>query len=82
VVEIWVHYPYWAAKQGITLWVTQPCNPQQNACFERFNRTMRYVLLNQNLFTTIEQAQDAATQWQWIYNHYRPSMALASKTPI
>jgi putative transposase len=43
---------------------------------------MRYELLNQNLFTTIEQAQDAATQWQWIYNHDRPNMALAGKTPI
>jgi putative transposase len=72
----------WAAKQGITLWFTQPGNPQQNAYIERFNRTMRYELLNQHLFTTIEQAQDAATQWQWIYNHDRPSMALAGKTPI
>jgi putative transposase len=72
----------WAAKQGITLWFTQPSNPQQNAYIERFNRTMRYELLNQNLFTTIEQAQDAATQWQWIYNHDRPNMALAGKTPI
>ncbi len=72
----------WAAQQGITLWFTQPGNPQQNAYIERFNRTMRYELLNQNLFTTIEQAQDAATQWQWIYNHDRPSMALNGLTPI
>jgi putative transposase len=72
----------WAAKQGITLWFTQPGNPQQNAYIERFNRTMRYELLNQHLFTTIEQAQDAATKWQWIYNHDRPSMALNGLTPI
>ncbi len=72
----------WAAQQGITLWFTQPGNPQQNAYIERFNRTMRYELLNQSLFTTIEQAQDAATKWQWIYNHDRPSMALNGLTPI
>jgi putative transposase len=72
----------WAAKQGIALWFTQTGNPQQNAYIERFKRTMRYELLNQNLFTTIEQAQDAATQWQWIYNQDRPSMALNGLTPI
>jgi putative transposase len=31
----------WATQQGITLWFTQPGNPQQNAYIERFNRTMR-----------------------------------------
>jgi putative transposase len=72
----------WASKHAIVLWFTQPGNPQQNAYIERFNRTMRQELLNQHLFSTIEQAQDAATQWQWIYNHDRPSMALAGKTPI
>lgn len=72
----------WAKQQGITLWFIQPGNPQQNAYIERFNRTMRDELLNQRLFGTIEQAQDAATKWQWIYNHERPSMALNGRTPI
>lgn len=72
----------WAQSKSIALWFTQPGNPQQNAYIERFNRTMRYELLNQNLFTTIEQVQDAATKWQWIYNHDRPSMALDGRTPI
>ena len=72
----------WAASRGITLWFTQPGNPQQNAYIERFNRTMRYELLSANMFTSIEQAQDAATRWQWIYNNERPSMALDGLTPI
>jgi putative transposase len=72
----------WAVQQGITLWFIQPGNPQQNAYIERFNRTMRYELLNQNLFSSIEQVQDAATKWQWIYNYERPSMALNGRTPI
>jgi putative transposase len=72
----------WAASRGITLWFIQPGNPQQNAYIERFNRTMRYELLSANVFTSIEQVQDAATRWQWIYNNERPSMALDGLTPI
>ena len=72
----------WAKRKGIVLWFTQPGNPQQNAYIERFNRTMRYELLSANLFDSIEQVQDAATRWQWSYNHDRPSMALNGRTPI
>ena len=72
----------WAKRKGIVLWFTQPGNPQQNAYIERFNRTMRDELLSPNLFASIEQVQDAATRWQWLYNHNRPSMALNGRTPI
>ncbi len=72
----------WAKDRGIVLWFIQPGNPQQNAYVERFNRTMRYELLSANLFDSIAQAQDAATQWQWIYNNERPSMALNGLTPV
>ena len=34
-----------------------------------------------NEFTTIEEAQLTATQWLWIYNNERPSMALGGITP-
>jgi putative transposase len=72
----------WANKHGIELRFIQPGNPQQNAYIERFNRTMRYELLNPNLFGNIEEVQAAATQWGWTYNHDRPSMALNGLTPI
>lgn len=71
----------WAQHKGIALLFIQPGNPQQNAYVERFNRTMRYELLHPNLFQTIEQAQEAATQWQWLYNNDRPSMALNGLSP-
>ena len=76
------HTTQWAAKQGITLSFIEPGNPQQNAYVERFNRTMRQELLDQEIFTTIAEAQDAATAWQWRYNNERPSMALDGLTPI
>jgi putative transposase len=72
----------WADRRGIVLWFIQPGNPQQNAYVERFNRTMRYELLNPNLFDSIDQVQEAATQWQWTYNNERPSQALNGRTPI
>lgn len=71
----------WALEQGIVLWFIQPGNPQQNAYIERFNRTMRYELLNVELFSSIEEVQNAATTWQWMYNHERPNMALGGFTP-
>lgn len=72
----------WAESKGIELWFIQPGNPQQNAYVERFNRTMRYELLNAELFSNIEEVQDKATEWQWLYNNKRPSMALNGITPI
>jgi putative transposase len=71
----------WAQKMNIELWFIQPGKPQQNAFIERFNRTMRYELLHPNLFSSIQEVQDAATQWQYIYNYQRPSMALDGLTP-
>jgi putative transposase len=71
----------WAEKHNIALQFIQPGNPQQNAYVERFNRTVRYDLLNQYIFKNIEQVQDAATNWLWTYNNERPNMALGGITP-
>jgi len=71
----------WAEKHSITLQFIQPGNPQQNAYVERFNRTVRYDWLNQYIFTTISEVQQAATAWLWTYNNERPNMALGGITP-
>ncbi len=55
----------WAKTRSIAWWYTQPGNPQQNAYVERFNRTMRYELLNPDLFDSIADVQDATSQWQY-----------------
>jgi len=72
----------WAAKRTIRIEFIQPGKPQQNAYIERFNRTVRYDWLNQYLFESIEEVQDAATHWLWTYNHERPNMALGGITPM
>ena len=72
----------WAKSQGIRLDYIQPGKPQQNAYVERYNRTVRTDWLNQYLFESIAEAQDAATRWLWSYNHERPNMALGGITPM
>ncbi|MFQ0833600.1 IS3 family transposase [Citrobacter gillenii] len=72
----------WAAQQNISLRFIQPGKPQQNAYIERYNRTVRYDWLGQHLFSSLDELQSYATQWQWFYNHERPNMALNGYTPM
>ena len=71
----------WANEQQITLMYIQPGKPTQNAYIERFNRTVRYELLELHLFETIEQAQLLATKWLWKYNNERPNSAIGHVPP-
>ena len=59
----------WAEEQGVTILHIQPGKPQQNACIERYNRTVRHEWLDQYIIESIEEAQDHATQWLWTYNN-------------
>lgn len=72
----------WAKLNEVELWYIQPGNPQQNGYIERFNRTMRYELLNQCLFESIEQVRQQSTQWVWMYNNVRPHMANGGMPPV
>jgi putative transposase len=72
----------WANERDITLKFIQPGKPQQNAYIERYNRTVRYDWLGQYLFSTLDELQQYATEWQWFYNHERPNMALNGYTPM
>ncbi|MEC5210469.1 transposase InsO family protein [Psychrobacter sp. PL15] len=57
------------AEQGITLNCIEPGNPQQNAYVERYNRTMRYDWLNQELFTNLDQVRQEAEAW--LYSQFK-----------
>lgn len=72
----------WAENRGIKLEYIQPGQPQQNAYIERYNRTVRYDWLSQYEFDSIEEVQDYATQWLWIYNNERPNTGIGGITPI
>ena len=72
----------WALEQGITISYIEPGNPQKNAYVERYNRTMRYDWLNQELFTDLDQVRQQAEDWLYHYNHERPNMGNGGFTPI
>jgi putative transposase len=71
----------WANARRITLMYIQPGKPTQNAYIERFNRTVRHEWLDLHVFDSIEQAQQLATQWLWIYNNERPHTAIGGLPP-
>lgn len=71
----------WARDNEIEITHIQPGKPQQNAYVERYNRTVRYDWLNQNLFESLDDVQGFATRWIWHYNNERPNMALGGITP-
>lgn len=71
----------WANSRKITLMYIQPGKPTQNAYIERFNRTVRHEWLDLHLFDSVEQAQNLATEWLWLYNNERPNMAIGGVPP-
>ena len=71
----------WANRQHITLMYIQPGKPTQNAYVERFNRTVRHEWLDLHEFESIEQAQQLATEWLWLYNNERPNTAIGGIPP-
>ena len=71
----------WAETRGIAIQHIQPGKPQQNACVERYNRTVRHEWLDQYMFATIKEVQDYATDRLWTYNNDRPDMRLGGITP-
>ena len=71
----------WAEKHKIDITYIQPGKPQQNAYVERYNRTVGYDWLGQNIFDSIDEVQEFATKWLWHYNNERPNMALGGITP-
>lgn len=70
-----------AERQGIVLTYIQPVKPQQNACVEGYNRTVRHEWMDLYIFETIEEVQEIATEWLWTYNNERSNMANGGITP-
>lgn len=71
----------WAEKRGVRLEYIQPGKPQQNAYIERYNRTVRNEWLGVNIFHSIQEVQEYATQWLWTSNNDRPNMGIGGATP-
>src|SRR5690606_23469540 len=59
----------------------QPGKPNQHAYIERFNRTFREEVLDQHLFTRLDDVREAAYWWMLEYNEERPHDSLGDLTP-
>ncbi len=60
----------------------QPGKPNQNAYIARFNRTLREELLDQHLFTRLDDVRETAYWWMLEYNEDQPHDSLADMTPV
>jgi putative transposase len=58
----------------------QPGKPHQNAYVERFNRTFREEVLDQHLFTRLDDVREAAYWWMLKYNEGRRHDSLGDLT--
>ena len=71
----------WAQRTGVYLHFTQSGKPTQNAFVESFNGKFREYCLNQNWFTSLEDARTAVEAWRVHYNEVRPHRSLGRKAP-
>lgn len=71
----------WLHLKGIHHVRIQPGKPAQNGIIERFNRTYREELLDANLFYSLENAQQLADEFKYLYNSERPHESLYNQTP-
>jgi len=71
----------WAKLAGMAIRYIQPGKPNQNAYIERFNRTYREELIDQYLFSSLDDVREATYWWMLEYNEERPHDSLGDRTP-
>jgi len=71
----------WAYEKGVKLHFIQPGKPTQNAYVESFNGKFRDECLNDNWFSTMQQAKDIIEKWRLDYNEARPHSSLGGISP-
>jgi putative transposase len=71
----------WAHRNGVKLDFSRPGKPTDNAFIESFNGRLRQECLNQNWFTTLDDAKQIVETWREDYNQFRPHSSLDHRTP-
>lgn len=71
----------WCQKNGVKWDYIQPGKPYQNGYVESFNGKLRDECLNENVFTSLQEAKRLVEAWREEYNEHRPHSSLDGKTP-
>jgi putative transposase len=72
----------WLACSGIGALYIEPGSPWENGYAESFHARLRDELLNAEMFGTLAEARELATEWRLDYNHRRPHSSLGYRTPV
>ena len=71
----------WAFGCGVRLQFIEPGKPIQKAFIESFNSRLREECLNEQVFTSLDDARRKIEQWRNEYNRARPHSSLGYLTP-
>ena len=71
----------WQGKTGVDWHYIDPGKPQQNGFVESFNGRLRDECLNEEVFTSLNEAKLVLGAWRYDYNNVRPHGALENMTP-
>jgi len=71
----------WSQGHRIDWHYIAPGKPMQNGYVESFNGRMRDELLNESLFSSLNEARSRSAQWATEYNNTRPHSSLGYLTP-
>lgn len=71
----------WSTENQVFWDYIQPGKPYQNGVIESFNGKLRDECLNENLFSSMQEAERIIENWRWEYNESRPHSSLGGKTP-
>jgi putative transposase len=71
----------WLQAHGAKSLFINPGSPWENSYIESFNGKLRDECLNQEVFSSIAQAQAVLESWREEYNNYRPHSSLGGLSP-
>jgi len=71
----------WALEHNVEWHYITPGRPMENGFTESFNGKMRDEFLNENIFSTLAEAQHLGAEWLYDYNHVRPHSSLNYLSP-
>ena len=77
----YTRFELWLMRLGIRVTHSRPYHPQTQGKDERFHRTLKAEVLQDQWFADLHHAQQQFDQWLPIYNQERPHEALQMNTP-